>query len=122
MAFSTYAVRDLHSAVLSGFTYTAFSSEGQKAGLRQELLVINLLTDLHHHFHLSCKAQPVFPLIPLALPCLFQSVRNPEAAWLLYRRRSRPTRPAPRSGPGPPAAGLGARLPREGFTDNGHRE
>lgn len=67
MAFSTYAVRDLHSAVLSGFTYTAFSSEGQKAGLRQELLVINLLTDLHHHFHLSCKAQPVFPLCQISV-------------------------------------------------------
>lgn len=48
-----------------------------------------------------------FPLIPLALPCLFQSVRNPEAAWLLYRRRSRPTRPAPRSGPGHPLQGWG---------------
>lgn len=61
------AVRDLHSAVLSGFTYTAFSSEGQKAGLRQELLVINLLTDLHHHFRLSCKAQPVFPLCQISV-------------------------------------------------------
>lgn len=42
-------------------------SSEEQAGVRQECPAISLLTDLHHHFRLGHKAQPIFLLCQISV-------------------------------------------------------